>query len=53
MMPPNNETIKNINGETGVSEQSLYKWQQKARLEGNPTLEMDKLLNAGVAKTNF
>lgn len=37
MMPPNNETIKSISDETSVSEQSLYKWRQKARIEGTAT----------------
>lgn len=37
MMPPNNETIKVLSEELGVSEQSLYKWRQKARAEGNAT----------------
>ena len=37
MMPPNNESIKSISDELGISEQSLYKWRQKARIEGNAT----------------
>jgi len=37
MMPPNNETIKSLSDELGVSEQSLYKWRQKARIEGKAT----------------
>jgi len=37
MIPPNNESIKNISEELGISEQSLYKWRQKARIEGNAT----------------
>lgn len=37
MMPPNNESIKSISDELGVSEHSLYKWRQKARIEGNAT----------------
>jgi len=37
MMPPDNETIKSLSEETGVSEQSLYKWRQKARIEGSAT----------------
>jgi hypothetical protein len=37
MMPPNNESIKSISEEFGISEQALYLWRQKARLEGNPT----------------
>ena len=35
MMPPNNETVKSISEDLGVSAQSLYKWRQKARVEGN------------------
>ena len=37
MMPPNNESIKSISDELGISEQSLYKWRQKARIDGNAT----------------
>ncbi|AMQ05226.1 transposase [Sporosarcina psychrophila] len=37
MMPPNNETVKSISMDTGISEQSLYKWRKKARIDGNPT----------------
>jgi len=37
MMPPNNEPIKSLSKELGVSEQSLYKWRQKARAEGQAT----------------
>jgi len=37
MMPPNNETIKSISEELGISEQALYLWRQKARFEGSPT----------------
>ena len=37
MMPPNNESVKSISKDTGVSEQSLYKWRKKARIDGNAT----------------
>ncbi|WP_438315106.1 transposase [Sporosarcina sp. FA9] len=37
MAPPNNESIKSISDELGVSDQSLYKWRQKARIEGTAT----------------
>ena len=37
MMPPHNEPVKSISEELGVSEQTLYKWRQKARSEGNAT----------------
>lgn len=37
MMPPNNESIKSISDELGISEQSLYKWRQKARIDGKAT----------------
>ncbi|WP_443029014.1 transposase [Sporosarcina sp. G11-34] len=36
-MPPDNEPLKNLSEEFGVSEQSLYKWRKKARSEGNAT----------------
>lgn len=35
MMHPDNESIKSISDELGVSDQSLYKWRQKARIEGS------------------
>lgn len=35
MMPPKNESIKSISDDLGISEQSLYKWRQAARNEGN------------------
>jgi len=37
MMSPDNESIKIISDELGVSEQLLYKWRQKARIEGSAT----------------
>ena len=37
MMPPDNESIKSISDELGVSEQSLYKWRQRARIEVSAT----------------
>ena len=37
MMPPNNESVKSISEELGISVQSLYKWRNKARIDGNAT----------------
>lgn len=37
MMPPKNESVKGLSEELGISEQSLYKWRQKARAEGQAT----------------
>lgn len=37
MMPPNNESVKSISEELGISVQSLYKWRNKARIGGNAT----------------
>lgn len=37
MMPPKNESVRSLSKELGVSEQSLYKWRQKARAEGQAT----------------
>lgn len=37
MMPPNNESVKSISEELGISAQSLYKWRNKARIGGNAT----------------
>lgn len=37
MMPPQNESVSSLSKELGISEQSLYKWRQKARAEGQAT----------------
>ncbi|WP_019415572.1 transposase [Paenisporosarcina sp. TG20] len=37
MMPPLNESIKSISKELGISEQSLYKWRNNARINGHST----------------
>lgn len=37
MMPPKNESVGSLSKELGISEQSLYKWRQKARAEGQAT----------------
>lgn len=37
MMPPQNESVRSLSKELGISEQSLYKWRQKARAEGQAT----------------
>lgn len=37
MMPPTNEAVKSLSEEFGISEQTLYKWRQKARAEGQAT----------------
>jgi len=34
MMPPNNESVATISNETGISEQTLYKWKRNARANG-------------------
>ena len=34
MMPPHNMRVSQLAEETGISEQSLYSWRQKAREEG-------------------
>ena len=34
MLPPNNESIKKIAKEEGLSEQTLRNWRDKARKEG-------------------
>jgi transposase-like protein len=38
ILPPNNETVKGISKELGVSENTIYLWLKKAR---NSTLEKD------------
>ena len=37
MMPPNNESVSQINKEVGITEPTLYKWRKEARLAGKPT----------------
>jgi transposase len=37
MMPPNNEPVKAISEETGVTEVTLYKWRRESRNNGNAT----------------
>lgn len=37
MMPPNNEPIKALSEETGVTEVTLYKWRRMSRSNGNAT----------------
>lgn len=37
MMPPNNESVKSISEDLGISAQSLYKLRNKARIDGNAT----------------
>jgi transposase len=37
MMPPNNESIKRISEEVGITETTLYKWRKEARIAGNAT----------------
>lgn len=34
MMPPNNESVRKISKETGISEATLYVWKKEARLTG-------------------
>lgn len=44
MMQPNNESVKNISSDTGISKQSLYQQRKKARSSGNAT--------AGIGQTS-
>jgi transposase len=37
MMPPNNESIKQISEEVGITEATLYKWRKEARKGGSAT----------------
>jgi transposase len=37
MMPPNNEPVKALSEETGVTEVTLYKWRRESRNNGNAT----------------
>ncbi|WP_047155158.1 transposase [Aneurinibacillus tyrosinisolvens] len=37
MMPPNNESIKKISEEVGITETTLYKWRKEARIGGSAT----------------
>lgn len=35
MMPPHNRRVSELSEETGISQQTLYNWRQKAREEGH------------------
>ncbi|WP_156645148.1 IS3 family transposase [Lentibacillus sp. JNUCC-1] len=35
MMPPQNESVKALSKETGISDVTLYKWRKEARASGN------------------
>lgn len=37
MMPPNNESIKRISEDVGITETTLYMWRKEARIGGNAT----------------
>lgn len=37
MMPPQNESVKSIHEELGISRQTLYKWRKQAREAGQAT----------------
>lgn len=37
MLPPISKSVKQLHKETGVSEQSLYKWKRKAKTDGMAT----------------
>ena len=37
MMPPNNESIKSISEDVGITETTLYKWRKEARIGGRVT----------------
>jgi transposase len=37
MMPPNNESVKKISEDTGITETTLYNWRKESRIAGNAT----------------
>ena len=37
MGPPNNEAVKDLSKEFGISEPTLYNWRKKARIDGHAT----------------
>ena len=54
MMPPNNESVRSISKDTGVSEQTIYQWRKKARIEENATPGNGQTSDiVGVAKISF
>jgi len=53
MMPPNDESVRSISKDTGVSEQNIYQWRKKRELTGMQRLEMDKIQIVRVAKISF
>jgi len=36
MMSPNNESVSDLSNETGIPEQTLYKWKRQAKIKGIP-----------------
>lgn len=36
MMPPNNESVIDLSNETGIPEQTLYKWKRLSKAKGIP-----------------
>jgi transposase-like protein len=36
MMSPNNESVTDLSNETGIPEQTLYKWKRQAKTKGIP-----------------
>ena len=36
MMPPNNESVLDLSNETGIPEQTLYKWKRLSKAKGIP-----------------
>ena len=54
MMPPNNESVRVLSNDIGVSEPSLYKWRKKAKtIREMQHLEMDKLSDRWSSEDKF
>lgn len=53
MMPPQNESIKSIHEDLGISRQTLYKWRKQARETGQATPGNDKVSGRWSSEDKF
>ncbi|MEH7353982.1 hypothetical protein V7150_10420 [Neobacillus drentensis] len=53
MMPPNNESVMQIEKEEGITEVTLYKWRKKARAAGVATEQEKSFQNLEKKELNY
>lgn len=53
MMPPNEEAVLEISNETGIPEQTLYKWKRLAKAKGLVLPGKKTIQKSGVLRINF